>query len=91
VLAALPGIDRSRLAAFLDQRRLGGDPKQLVSSLGGAQSHLEANPPQAVSVHLSAQLTDGYAAEAETVIVCLPKDRELYRVLAWKPLPPYSP
>jgi general secretion pathway protein K len=91
VLAALPGIDQNRLSAFLDQRRLGIDPKQLVASLGAEQSHVEAKPPQAVSVHLSARLADGYAGEAEAVIVCLPKDRELYRVLAWKPLPPSEP
>jgi general secretion pathway protein K len=89
VLAAL-GIEEDRLAAFLDERRLGIDPRQLVASLGGAQRHFEAKPPQAIAVHLSAKLADGYAAEAEAVIVCLPKDRQLYRVLAWKPGLPQS-
>jgi general secretion pathway protein K len=90
VLAAL-GIDENRLAAFLDARRSGVDPKQLVAGLGGAQSRLETKPPQAIAVHLSTKLADGYAANVEAVIVCLPKDRQLYRVLAWKPGPPQSP
>jgi general secretion pathway protein K len=90
VLAAL-GIDQDRLAAFLDARRLGVDARRLVAGLGGAQSHLEAKPPQAIAVHLSTRLADGYAASLEAVIVCLPKDRQLYRVLAWKPGPPQSP
>jgi general secretion pathway protein K len=90
VLAAL-GMDENRLAVFLDARRLGVDAKQLVADLGGAQSHLEAKPPQAIGVHLSTRLGDGYATSVEAVIVCLPKDRQLYRVLAWKPGPPQSP
>jgi len=90
VLAAL-GIDQNRLAAFLNQRRFAVDAKQLVAGLGGAQSHLEAKLPQAIAVHLSTKLADGYAAGVEAVIVCLPKDRQLYRVLAWKPALPQSP
>jgi general secretion pathway protein K len=88
VLALLPGVDRARLAGFLDARRLSMDPKQLVSMLGAAQTYLKAQPPQAVAVHLTAALTDGYAAEAEAVIVCLRRDRQPYRVLAWNSLPP---
>jgi len=90
VLAAL-GIEESRIAAFLDARRSGVDPKQIVAALGGAQNHLEAKPPQAIAVHLSTRLADGYAAVVDAVIVCLPKDRQLYRVLAWKPGLPQSP
>jgi general secretion pathway protein K len=90
VLAAL-GIDQDRLAAFLDARRFGVDAKQLVAELGGAQSHLEAKPPQAIAVHLSTRLADGYGASVEAVIVCLPKDHQLYRVLAWRPAPQSPP
>jgi general secretion pathway protein K len=90
VLAAL-GIEQRRLAVFLTERQFAVDPKQLVASLGGAQSHLEAKPPQAIMVHLSTRLADGYAANVEAVIVCLPKDRQPYRVLAWRPGPPQSP
>jgi general secretion pathway protein K len=88
VLAALPGIDRRRIAAFLEARRRPMDPQQLVGLLGETQKYLSVKPPQAVSVHLAAALTDGYAAEANVVIVCLKGDRQLYRVLAWTPVPP---
>jgi general secretion pathway protein K len=88
VLAALPGIDRARIAAFLDARRQPMDPQRLVGLLGGAQKYLDVKPPQAVSVHLAAALTDGYATEANVVIVCLNADRRPYRVLAWTPVPP---
>jgi general secretion pathway protein K len=88
VLAALPGIDRARIAAFLDARRQPMDPQRLLGLLGGAQKYLAVKPPQAVSVHLTAALADGYAAEANAVIVCLNGDRRPYRVLAWTPVPP---
>jgi len=88
VLAVLPGLDQARLAAFLEARRLATDPKQLVASLGAARTFLDAKPAQAVSVHLLAALADGYGAAAEAVIVCLPKDRQPYRVLVWNSVAP---
>jgi general secretion pathway protein K len=88
VLAALPGIDRRRIAAFLEARRRPMDPQQLVGLLGEAQKYLSVKPPQAVSVHLAAALTGGYGAEANVVIACLKGDRQPYRVLAWTPVPP---
>jgi general secretion pathway protein K len=88
VLAALPGIDRARIAAFLDARRQPTDPQRLLGLLGGAQKYLDVKPPQAVSIHLTAALADGYTAEANAVIVCLNGDRRPYRVLAWTPVPP---
>jgi general secretion pathway protein K len=88
VLALLPGIGRRQLAAFLDARRQPIDPKQLVGMLDAKQAHLAAKPQQAISVHLRAALADGYAVEANAVIVCLKGDREPYRVLAWTPTPP---
>ena len=91
VLATLPGIDPARLAAFLDARSVAADPKQVVASLGAAPTFLEVKPPQAVRVHLLAALSGGYAAAAEAVFVCLPKDRQPYRVLAWNPLPSPRP
>jgi len=90
VLAVLPGVDPARLAAFLEARRFAADPKQLAAGLGAAQAYLSARPPQAVSVQLTAALADGYAAAAQAVIVCLPKDRQPYRVLAWNAVAPPS-
>jgi general secretion pathway protein K len=90
ILAALPGIDPARLAAFLSARATAADPKQLVASLGAAQAFLAVKPPRAVAVHIAAVAADGYAANAQAVIVCLPKDRQPYRVLSWTPMPPPS-
>ncbi|HEY6256119.1 MAG TPA: hypothetical protein VIY51_10035 [Xanthobacteraceae bacterium] len=90
VLAVLPGVDPARLAAFLDARSVMTDPQQAAASFGAAQTFLAVKPAQAVAVHLAAALADGYAAEAEAVIVCLPKDRQPCRVLAWNPVAPRS-
>ena len=90
VLAVLPGVDPARLAAFLEARRFTADPRQLATGLGAAQAYLSARPPQAVSVQLTAVLADGYAAAAQAVIVCLSKDRQPYRVLAWNAVAPPS-
>ncbi len=89
VLAAVPGIDPARLTAFMAARALAADPKQLAASLG-AQTFLAVKPAKAVAVRLAATLSDGFAADARAVIVCLPKDRQPYRVLSWTPLPPPS-
>jgi general secretion pathway protein K len=87
VIAALPGIDEGRLAAFLATRRSSpADAARLTSSLGPAQRYLEAKPQRVASVHLSARLIDGYAEQARAVIVILPQDRQPYRVLVWNPL-----
>lgn len=87
VLAALPGVDPARLNAFLAARATAADPKQLAASfLSAAQTFLAIKPPQAVAVRLAAATADGYTADVRAVIVCLPKDRVPYRVLAWTPL-----
>ena len=78
-----------RLAAFLEARRLyPTDATRLAAFLVGAQSFLAAKAPQAVSVQLSAELEDGYATNAEAVIVSLKGDLQPYRVLAWNPSTP---
>jgi general secretion pathway protein K len=91
VIAVLPGVTTARLAAFLEARRLyPTDATRLAAFLSDAQSFLAAKAPQAVSVQLSADLEDGYAANAEAVIVSLKGDRQPYRVLAWNPSTPQS-
>ncbi len=85
VLAVLPGVDPGRLAGFLAARRSGIDPKQLAAQLG-AQAYVAIKPVQAVSVHLAALVAGGVRAGADAVIVCLPDDRQPYRVLVWTPL-----
>jgi general secretion pathway protein K len=87
VLAILPGVDRGRLADFLQARQSAIDPQELVAQLGAVQAYVAVKPPQAVRVRLMARLADRTRADAEAVIVCLPGDSQPYRVLLWNPLP----
>jgi general secretion pathway protein K len=88
VIAALPGVSRLQLEAFLAARRSNpGDPERLAAMFGPGQSYLAAKPQRVVAVELAAALPDGYAAAAHAVIVLLPQDSQPYRVLVWKPLP----
>jgi general secretion pathway protein K len=87
VIAALPGIDSSRLRSFLEtRRRFPTDAARLQAALAPAQRYIAANPQRAASVHLTATLDDGFAAAASAVVVVFPNDGEPYRILSWKPL-----
>jgi general secretion pathway protein K len=89
VIAALPGVDRERLAIFLATRRQSPTDAERVSSvLGSAQRYLAAKRQQIVSMELVAVLPDGYTTAARAVVAVLPQDSQPYRVLVWKPLPP---
>jgi general secretion pathway protein K len=88
VIAALPGVSRAQLEAFLAARRsFPTDAGRLAAMLGAGQSYLAAKPQRVVAVELTAALPDGYAAAAHAVIVLLPQDSQPYRVLVWDPLP----
>jgi general secretion pathway protein K len=88
VIAALPGVDAQRVAAFLTARRSSAsDADRLVRILGPAQQYLAVKPRRVASVDLTAALASGYAAAAHAVIVVLPQDSQPYRVLIWTPMP----
>ena len=88
VIAALPGVDAQRVAAFLRARRSSpSDADRLVRILGPAQQYLAVKPQRVASVDLTAALASGYAAAAHAVIVVLPQDSQPYRVLIWIPDP----
>jgi len=88
VIAALPGVSRAQLEAFLAARRsFPTDAGRLAAMFGAGQSYLAAKPQRVVAVELAAALPDGYAAAAHAVIVLLPQDSQPYRVLVWDPLP----
>jgi len=89
VIAAMPGVDRERLATFLATRRqFPTDAERMSSVLGSAQRFLAAKRQQVVSLELVATLPDGYATAARAVVAVLPQDSQPYRVLVWKPLSP---
>jgi general secretion pathway protein K len=88
VIAALPGVDGQRVAAFLNARHsFPSDADRLVPMLGPAQQYLAVKPQRVASVDLTAALASGYAATAHAVIVVLPQDYQPYRVLVWTPVP----
>ena len=89
VIAALPGVDGGRLAAFLAARRQSpADADRISTVLGSAQRYLAAKRQQIVAVDLAATLPDGYGTAARAVVAVMPQDSQPYRVLVWKPLPP---
>ena len=88
VVAALPGVDRERIDAFLKARRsFPSDADRLVQIIGPAQPYLAVKPPRVASVDLMATLASGYVAAARAVVVVLPQDSQPYRVLVWTPAP----
>jgi general secretion pathway protein K len=89
VIAALPGVDRKQLEAFLAARRqTPTDAARISGILGSAQRYLAEKKQLVASVALTATLPDGYATAARAVVVVMPQDSQPYRVLVWKPLPP---
>ncbi len=88
VIAALPGVDKGQVDAFLKARRsFPADPDRLVRMVGAAQQYLAVKPQRVASVELLAELGSGYVAAARSVIVVLPQDSQPYRVLVWTPVP----
>ena len=87
VIAALPGVDPQRAAAFIKARRSSPvDADRLISLLGPARQYLAVKPQLVASVDLTAELASGYATTAHAVIVVLPQDSQPYRVLVWTPM-----
>jgi general secretion pathway protein K len=88
VIAALPGVDGERAAAFIKARRSSPlDADRLIRSLGPAKQYLAVRPQRVASVDLTAALASGYATTAHAVIVVFPQDSQPYRVLVWTPVP----
>jgi general secretion pathway protein K len=89
VIAALPGVDRKQLEAFLAARRqTPTDAARISGILGPVQRYLAEKKQLVASVALTATLPDGYTTAARAVVVVMPQDSQPYRVLVWKPLPP---
>ena len=91
VIAALPGVDPSRVQAFLQTRdNFPVDVTQLASILGTEQKNLAVKKPSAVSLHMMATLVNGFAQAARAVIVPIPERAQPYRILVWDLLPSQS-
>jgi general secretion pathway protein K len=84
VIAALPGIDPSRVQAFVQMRNnFPADVSQFASMLGTDKKYLALKKPSAVSVHLTATLVNGFAQAARAIIVPMPESAQPYRILVW--------
>jgi general secretion pathway protein K len=84
VIAALPGVDPSRVQAFMQMRNnFPADVTQLASILGTDQKYLALKKPSAVSAHLTATLMNGFVQGARAVIVPMPDGAQPYRILVW--------
>ncbi len=87
VIAALPGLAKGQVDAFVRARRNSStDADQLLRLIEPARRYLAVKPVRVASVELVAELENGYAAAARSVIVVLPQDRLPYRVLSWTPV-----
>jgi general secretion pathway protein K len=88
VIAALPGVAKGQADAFVRARRSSpADVDRLMRLIEPARQYLAVKPVRVASVELMAELANGYAAAARSVIVVLPQDSLPYRVLVWTPVP----
>lgn len=88
VIAALPGVAKGQADAFVRARRSSSaDVERLMRLIEPARQYLAVKPVRVASVELMAELENGHAAAARSVIVVLPQDTLPYRVLVWTPVP----
>jgi general secretion pathway protein K len=88
VIAALPGVAKGQADAFVRARRSSlADVERLMRLIEPARRYLAVKPVRVASVELMAELANGYATGARSVIVVLPQDTQPYRVLVWTPVP----
>jgi general secretion pathway protein K len=88
VIAALPGVAKGQADAFVRARRSSSaDVERLTRLIEPARRYLAVKPVRVASVELMAELANGYATGARSVIVVLPQDTLPYRVLVWTPVP----
>ena len=87
VIAALPGVAKGQADAFVRARRSSSaDVERLMRMIEPARRYLAVKPLRVASVELEAELENGYAAAARSVIVVLRQDSLPYRVLVWTPV-----
>jgi general secretion pathway protein K len=87
VIASIPGVDQTRLQAFLAARRISpNDADRLGAILGDGQRYVSPRPQQVAAVQIAAVMADGFTTAAHAVIVLMPQDRQPYRVLVWRPV-----
>jgi general secretion pathway protein K len=87
VIAALPGLGKGQVDAFIKARRNSpADFDRLMQLVEPARPYLAVKPVRVASVQLMAELANGYNVAARAVIVVLPQDSLPFRVLVWTPM-----
>ena len=87
VIAALPGLGKGQVDAFIRARRSSPvDVDRLMQLVEPARPYLAVKPVRVASVQLMAELANGYIVAARAVIVVLPQDSLPFRVLVWTPV-----
>ena len=85
VLAALPGIDPSRLNAVLNERAAGRrNAPRVQGMLGAAQVLAGAQGSKAFRVTARTAFDSGQRVTTEAVIFILDSGSDAYRVLTWR-------
>lgn len=84
VVAALPGIDPSRVDAFLAERRTWtGRFETLMRRYGIVQDHVSRDGSKAVRLAMTVRIGTHRIRGYEVVAAALPNDDEPYRILSW--------
>jgi general secretion pathway protein K len=83
VVAALPGITKDSLDAFLVQRQLAGDGHALLQLLGQAQTYATTEGSTATRVDVRITYGNGRRSNSEVVILPFDGGTEPYAVLSW--------
>ena len=85
VLAALPGMDPSRINAVLNARAAGPrEAPRVLAMLGAAQTLAQARGSKAVRVTARTAFDSGQRVTTEAVIFILDGGTDAYRVLTWR-------
>lgn len=83
VILAIPGVDKNRLADFLDGRAKKIPYRQLITRLGLVEKYAtEANSPVA-RLDGEVRLRNGTLRRFNAVISVVPGDSKPYRILSW--------
>lgn len=83
VLAAIPRMQPDILNAVL-AARMAQDGKVVLSLLGPAKDSVSLEPRKATRVDLAISFKTGRRVAAEAVILVIDKDKEPYRIVAWR-------
>jgi general secretion pathway protein K len=92
VLAAVPGVDMDRAAAFVRSRgQFAVEAVRAAAMLGTTEDYIDVKNGSVLSVDLRATLVNGLQQAARSVIFVTPQGVAPYRILVWNDLPSLPP